>query len=70
MQNYLTLFINGDPFNCHDSMSLSDILNYLNIDMNVVIIEYNHTIVDKENFSTLYFNNNDAIEVISIVGGG
>nr|YP_009122312.1 thiamine biosynthesis protein S [Vertebrata lanosa]AJH66070.1 thiamine biosynthesis protein S [Vertebrata lanosa] len=70
MQNYLTIFINGDPFNCHDSMSLSDILYYLNIDVNVVIIEYNHTIIDKDNFSTLYFDNDDSIEVISIVGGG
>nr|YP_009396695.1 thiamin biosynthesis protein S [Vertebrata australis]ARW65881.1 thiamin biosynthesis protein S [Vertebrata australis] len=70
MQHYLTIFINGDPFNCHNSMSLSDILYYLNIDINVVIIEYKHTIIHKEDFNTLYFNNNDSIEVISIVGGG
>nr|YP_009394644.1 thiamin biosynthesis protein S [Vertebrata thuyoides]ARW63206.1 thiamin biosynthesis protein S [Vertebrata thuyoides] len=70
MQNYLTIYINGDPFNCHASMSLSDILDYLNVDVNVVIIEYNHAIVDKSNFNTLYFKNNDSIEMISIVGGG
>ena len=70
MQNYLTIFINGDPFNCDSSMSLFDILNYLSIDMNFVIIEYNHSIVDKQNFNSLYLRNNDSIEVISIVGGG
>lgn len=70
MQNYLTIFINGNPFNCLSSMSLFDILNYLDIDINLVIIEYNYSILDKQNFNSLYFKNNDSIEVISIVGGG
>nr|YP_009394435.1 thiamin biosynthesis protein S [Leptosiphonia brodiei]ARW62997.1 thiamin biosynthesis protein S [Leptosiphonia brodiei] len=70
MQNYLTIFINGSPFNCDSSMSLNDILNYLDININLVIIEYNHSIVEKQNFNSLYFRNNDSIEVISIVGGG
>nr|YP_009395473.1 thiamin biosynthesis protein S [Polysiphonia infestans]ARW64453.1 thiamin biosynthesis protein S [Polysiphonia infestans] len=70
MQNYLTIFINGDPFNCNVSMSLSDILNYLSIDMNLVVIEYNYSIIQRQDFSNLYFKNNDSIEVMSIVGGG
>lgn len=70
MQNYLTVFVNGEPFNCDASMSLYDILIYLRIDINVVIIEYNYSIIQKEDFSNLYFKDNDIIEVISIVGGG
>lgn len=70
MQHYLTIFINGEPFNCNSSMSLYDILNYLRVDIKLVIIEYNYSIIDQEDFRTLYFNNNDVIEVISVVGGG
>lgn len=70
MQNYLTIFINGSPFNCDSSMSLYDILNYLDINIDLVIIEYNHSIVERQHFNSLYFRNNDSIEVISIVGGG
>lgn len=70
MQNYLTVFINGDPFNCQSSMSLLDILYYLNIDINLVIVEYNYVIVYKEQFKSLYLNHNDSIEVLSVVGGG
>nr|YP_009400012.1 thiamin biosynthesis protein S [Tolypiocladia glomerulata]ARW69831.1 thiamin biosynthesis protein S [Tolypiocladia glomerulata] len=70
MKNYFTIFVNGDPFNCDCSMSLCDILNYLDIDIESVIVEYNNSIFNKDNFSHLYFKNNDEIQVISIVGGG
>lgn len=70
MQNYLTIFINGDPFNCDSRMSLHDILVYLRININTVIIEYNYSIIQKEDFSNVYLKDNDSIEVISIVGGG
>ena len=70
MQNYLTIFINGEPFNCDSGMSLHDILIYLRININLVIIEYNYSILKKQDFSNLYVKDNDTIEVISIVGGG
>nr|YP_009395049.1 thiamin biosynthesis protein S [Polysiphonia stricta]ARW63611.1 thiamin biosynthesis protein S [Polysiphonia stricta] len=70
MQNYLTIFINGDPFNCEPTMSLFDILIYLGVDINQVIVEYNNNIIDKIEFNILYFNQHDSIEIISIVGGG
>lgn len=70
MQNYLTIFINGSPFNCDSTMSLHDLLNYLSIDVNLVIIEYNHVILDMEDILYLYPQNNDSIEIISIAGGG
>lgn len=70
MQNYLTIFINGNPFNCDASMSLYDLLSYLNIDISLVIVEYNHTILDSDEFHSLYLKSDDSIEVISIAGGG
>nr|YP_010851113.1 thiamine biosynthesis protein S [Aphanocladia stichidiosa]WGH14052.1 thiamine biosynthesis protein S [Aphanocladia stichidiosa] len=70
MKHYFTILINGDPFNCHDSMSLFDILTYLDIDINNIVIEYNNDILDKTQFSSLYFKRDDCIEIISVVGGG
>nr|CRF40208.1 Thiamin biosynthesis protein S [Laurencia snackeyi] len=70
MQNYLTIFINGDPFNCDSSMSLTDILLYLNIDLDNVVVEYKDQIIDKKRFNTLFLKSNDSIELITIVGGG
>nr|YP_010618976.1 thiamin biosynthesis protein S [Deltalsia parasitica]WAX02989.1 thiamin biosynthesis protein S [Deltalsia parasitica] len=70
MNNYFTIFINGDPFNCDSSMSLFDILRYLDIDVNNVIIEYNNDIINKIQFNSLLFKPKDSIEIITIVGGG
>nr|YP_009399599.1 thiamin biosynthesis protein S [Dictyomenia sonderi]ARW69205.1 thiamin biosynthesis protein S [Dictyomenia sonderi] len=70
MNNYFTIFINGDPFNCDSSMSLLDILRYLDIDVNNVIIEYNNDIIHRIQFNSLLFKPKDAIEIITIVGGG
>ncbi len=70
MLSYFTIFINGDPFNCHSSMSLYDVLTYLNINLDNIVIEHNKDIVNKNQFNCIYFKSDDNIEIISIVGGG
>lgn len=67
---YFTIFINGDPFNCDSSMSLSDVLSYLSINIDSIIIEYNKDLINKNQFDYIYFESHDCIEIISIVGGG
>nr|YP_009399807.1 thiamin biosynthesis protein S [Digenea simplex]ARW69626.1 thiamin biosynthesis protein S [Digenea simplex] len=70
MHKYVTIFINGEPFNCNDSMSLANILVYLRINIDNVVIEYNNSILDRKKFDSVVFKNNDSIEIITIVGGG
>nr|YP_009395266.1 thiamin biosynthesis protein S [Bryothamnion seaforthii]ARW64034.1 thiamin biosynthesis protein S [Bryothamnion seaforthii] len=70
MQNYLTIFINGEPFNCNNSMSLTNILLYLDINIDHVLVEYNNKILDKAYFNSLSLKNHDCLEIITIVGGG
>nr|WGH13064.1 thiamine biosynthesis protein S [Echinothamnion sp.] len=70
MKHYFTILINGDPFNCYSSMSLFDILKYLDVDINNVIVEYNNDIINKTQFDSLSFKPDDSIEIIGIVGGG
>nr|QCI05754.1 Thiamin biosynthesis protein S [Cryptopleura ramosa] len=70
MNSYLTVFINGDPFNCNSSMSLQDILLYLNFNINSVVVEYNKEIINCSRFKSISLQMNDHLEVITIVGGG
>lgn len=70
MENYLTIFINGEPFNCESSMSLKNILLYLNFNVNNILVEYNKEILDKLDFDSLFLKDNDCLEIITIVGGG
>ena len=67
---YNTIFINGDAFNCQKSMSLQDLLIYLNFDINSIAIEYNRELLVSRDFDKIFFNSQDHLEVITIVGGG
>nr|YP_009397115.1 thiamin biosynthesis protein S [Spyridia filamentosa]ARW66301.1 thiamin biosynthesis protein S [Spyridia filamentosa] len=68
---YSTIFVNGQPFNCFNNMSLKDILLYLDFNIDAVIIEYNKSQILRPNsFDSFYLNNNDSLEIITIVGGG
>nr|QCI06090.1 Thiamin biosynthesis protein S [Delesseria sanguinea] len=70
MEKYITVFINDEPFNFNDFMSLKDLLLYLNFNLNVIIVEYNKEIVTSSNYENIFLKTNDFIEVITIVGGG
>lgn len=67
---YYPVCINGEVFNCCSSMSLQDILIYLNFNVNLVIVEYNKKIVHQEEWSNICLSVNDSVEVITIAGGG
>jgi len=70
MQQYHTVFINGEPFNCNISMSLQDLLIYLDYRIENILIEYNKQVITSTSFNKLYLNHKDQIEIITIVGGG
>nr|YP_009393810.1 thiamin biosynthesis protein S [Caloglossa beccarii]ARW62372.1 thiamin biosynthesis protein S [Caloglossa beccarii] len=70
MENYITIYINGEPFNCQNNMSLRDLLLYLGFNLNSIIVEYNKQIVLLSQYTSVLFNQNDSIEIITIVGGG
>nr|YP_009393197.1 thiamin biosynthesis protein S [Bostrychia moritziana]ARW61759.1 thiamin biosynthesis protein S [Bostrychia moritziana] len=70
MENYITVFVNGEPFNCQYSMSLEKLLLYLNFNINTILVEHNQEIINQNLFSSLSLKNYDNIEIITIVGGG
>nr|YP_010986099.1 thiamine biosynthesis protein ThiS [Polyopes affinis]WOL37017.1 thiamine biosynthesis protein ThiS [Polyopes affinis] len=67
---YSTIFINGQAFNCSKSVSLKDLLIYLDFDVDLVAIEYNKEILDNSRFDSIFPKSQDNIEIITIVGGG
>lgn len=67
---YITIQINGEPFNCLSKMSLRDIISYLNIDSRLVLLEYNGEILSDIQISNVLVSQNDKLEIITIVGGG
>nr|YP_010197672.1 Thiamine biosynthesis protein [Gracilaria flabelliformis subsp. simplex]UAD86088.1 Thiamine biosynthesis protein [Gracilaria flabelliformis subsp. simplex] len=67
---YNTIFINGQAFNCYINMSLKELLNYLEFELNSIVVEHNNRIIHSTEFDKTFFKSQDKIEIITIVGGG
>lgn len=70
MEDYVTVYINGEPFNSQIDMSLKSLLLYLEFNLSTIIVEYNNKVVTTQQYSNIFLHMNDSIEIITIVGGG
>ncbi|KAI0556482.1 Sulfur carrier protein ThiS (chloroplast) [Gracilaria domingensis] len=67
---YNTIFINGQAFNCYIDMSLKELLHYLELELDSIVVEHNNHIIHFIEFDKTFFKPQDKIEIITIVGGG
>lgn len=67
---YITVFVNGEPFNCINHIPLQDIILCLNIDLRLVLLEYNNEILPDIQIANVLMSQNDKLEILTIVGGG
>jgi len=63
-------FLNGEQFFSDKIISLFDIIDYFNYNSSLLVLEYNHFICPKEKWNTVFINDKDTIEIVTIVGGG
>lgn len=64
------MIVNGKEFKRNNEKTIIDLLVTLNINPEVVVVEQNGIIIGKENFKITEIQDEDAIEVVSFVGGG
>ena len=67
---YILIYLNGKPFNCRANLLLKDLLDYLDISSNAIIVEYNSDIVQNVILNKIKLYQGDKIEILTIVGGG
>ena len=70
MLNFTNFFLNGEKYYIEDKVNLLDLVNYFNYNSSLLVLEYNNSICNKKNWNKIYINNNDKIEIVTIVGGG
>nr|YP_009312978.1 Thiamin biosynthesis protein S [Helminthora furcellata]SCW21232.1 Thiamin biosynthesis protein S [Helminthora furcellata]SCW24092.1 Thiamin biosynthesis protein S [Helminthora furcellata] len=70
IQQDFNIQINGQPFYCTKHMTMLDLLSYLGIDLTSNIIEYNSDILEQNKLKSVLLQENDVIEIITLVGGG
>jgi thiamine biosynthesis protein ThiS len=70
MKKIKTFFLNGEEYLIDQKITLLDIINYFNYDQSLLVLEYNKFICPKKNWATLFLENKDIVEIVTIVGGG
>ena len=63
-------YINDRKIFSGQSFSVNDLLIFLNLNIDLIVIEYNKIILPKSLWKQTVIKNNDEIEFVTIVGGG
>jgi thiamine biosynthesis protein ThiS len=70
MQERKKFFLNGEEFFIDKVLNLVDIIQYFNYNSSLLVLEYNNFICPRKNWNTIFINDKDQIEIVTIVGGG
>ena len=70
MTKIQTFFLNGQKYSSENCLTIFDLLQYFDYNLSLLVVEYNNFICPKNNWKKIYINNNDKIEIVTIVGGG
>lgn len=67
----IKILYNGQNYFIYDhQVTILNLINYFNINSNILILEYNGVLLNKIFWNNTFLQNYDRIEVITIVGGG
>ena len=70
MSKIKNFFLNGEKYYIQDKRTLLELITYFNYNRSLLVLEYNNSICNKKNWDSIYINDNDKIEIVTIVGGG
>ena len=66
----ITLQVNGDDRICDPNLSMTELLKSLGLNPRLVAVEYNGEILHRQFWGETIIENNDRLEIVTIVGGG
>ena len=66
----MTIRLNGEPFEIAAPVSISALLETLQIDPRRVAVEHNLRVVKRDRYDTTVVVGGDEIEIVNFVGGG
>ncbi len=70
MLSSTNFFLNGEKYYVETKVNLLELITYFNYNTSLLVLEYNNLICNKKDWNKIYINNNDKIEIVTIVGGG
>ena len=66
----MRIVLNGDPYEVAGPLSLSALLDHLNVDPRRVAVEHNLNVVKRANYDSTQIQDGDQIEIVNFVCGG
>jgi thiamine biosynthesis protein ThiS len=63
-------FLNGQEYSTNRDITILELVEYFDYNTSLLVLEYNNLICNKKNWNHIIINNNDNIEIVTIVGGG
>ena len=69
-ENKRRLNINGSMYLFNSSFTILELMNYLGFNKNVIVIDYNGIILQKNLWEKTNIQTGDSLEILSIAGGG
>ena len=70
MTNIKNFSLNGESYYISDNIMLIDLIKYFNYNDTLLVLEYNNHICKKQTWNKVFIQNQDKIEIVTIVGGG
>lgn len=70
MSKFKFFFVNGRKFCTEQNITISQLIKYFNYNTSLLVLEHNNLICNYKNWDTIFIQNNDKIEIVTIVGGG
>ena len=66
----MTIQLNGEPYEVRGPVTISTLLDLLDIDSRRVAIEHNMKVIKREAYPHTTLQERDQVEIVNFVGGG
>jgi thiamine biosynthesis protein ThiS len=70
MTSFMTITLNGDPYDVPAPVTVTALLESLAIDARRVAVEHNLVIIKRAAFDQIVVREGDTVEIVNFVGGG
>ena len=66
----MTIQLNGEPFDVRGPVTISALLDLLDIDSRRVAVEHNTKVIKRDAYPQTTVQDRDQVEIVNFVGGG